>query len=109
MNIVTVCENGNKRSVHAAYLMRYKRKVDGGGMNDIIPIGIKTASPNLQIMVFDWADWIILTDKRFQDQIPQEYQHKLHIWDVGPDIWPPTLDRDLLNKLRICMEKDYAK
>lgn len=107
MKIVTVCELGNKRSVHAAFLMRFKRKVDGGGNNDCVPIGIKTTSPEFQKMLFDWADWIILTDSQYKGLISPEYDHKLHIWDVGEDRWPSTLNKELLDLLRVCMEKEY--
>jgi len=107
MKIVTVCENGNKRSVHAAFLMRWRRKVDGGGTNDVIPIGIKTSSPELQKMLFDWCEWIILTDISLKNLIAPEYHSKLHIWNIGPDIWPSNLNKDILDKLRVCMEKEY--
>lgn len=109
MKIVTVCEHGNKRSVHAAYLMRFKRKVDGGGMNDVIPIGIKTSSEDMQTMLFDWADWIILTDIRYLDLINPKYNDKMHIWDVGEDRWPSTFNKELLDLLRLRMEEDFSK
>lgn len=109
MKIITVCEHGNKRSVHAAFLMHHKRKVDGGGFNDVVPIGISNTSKELQKMLFDWCDWIILTDARFKDQIPSEYQSKLHIWDVGEDRWPSTFNKELMDLLRKRMEEDYNK
>lgn len=107
MKIVTVCEQGNNRSLHAAYLMRYKRKVDGGGFNDVIPIGIKTSSPELQRNLFKWADWIILTDARFKSLISEEFYGKLKVWDVGPDRWPRPFNKELLQILRRYMEKEY--
>lgn len=108
MKIVTVCEQGNNRSVHAAYIMRYKRKIDGGGCNDIIPIGIKTSSQELQKMLFDWAEWIILTDAQFKNLIPAEYSNKLKVWDVGQDRWPRPFNKELLGLLRVYMEKEFA-
>ena len=109
MKIVTVCEQGNNRSIHAAYIMRYKRKVDGGGFNDVIPIGIKTSSPELQKMLFDWAEWIILTDASFKDLIPAEYIEKLKIWDVGEDRFMRPFNKELLALLRVYMEREYQK
>jgi hypothetical protein len=108
MKIVTICEQGNNRAIHAAYLMRYKRKVDGGGFNDVIPIGIKTSSLELQKMLFDWADWIILTDSQFRELIPHEYDTKLKIWNVGTDRFYRPFNKELLEILRNYMEKEYG-
>lgn len=109
MRIVTVCEQGNNRSVHAAYIMRYKRKVDGGGFNDVIPIGIKTSSKELQTMLFDWAEWIILTDATFKNLIDTKYTDKLKIWDVGEDRYFRGFNQELLTILRTYMEREFAK
>lgn len=108
MKIVTVCSQGNNRSVHAAYMLRYRRKVDGGGTNDVIPIGIKTMSRETTMMLFNWADLIILTDKRYLPLLPENYGDKLRIWDVGEDRWPRPFDKELLSLLKAHMERDSA-
>ena len=108
MKIVTVCEQGLNRSLHAAFIMRWKRKIDGGGFNDVVPLGIKVSSPELQKMLFDWADWIILTDAQFKDLIPAEYATKLKLWDVGADKWHRPFNKELLDLLRAHMEKEFT-
>lgn len=107
MKIVTVCEMGLNRSLHAAYIMKFRRKVDGGGFNDVVPIGMRTSTPELRKMLFDWADWIIVVDGKYAEQISQEYADKVKNWDVGPDRWFRPMDKELLDILHQHMEKEF--
>ena len=103
MKFVTVCEQGNNRSAHAAWYLRHKR---GGGINDTIPMGIMTTTSATQEMLFEWADYIILMDSRFQELIPDKYMDKLKVWDVGKDRWPRPFHKELIDIIRKYADRD---
>lgn len=109
MKIVTVCEQGNNRSVHAAWLVRYNAKHLGSGTNEVLSVGINLFSQETLKMLFDWADIIILTDVRFRNMIEMPtYNEKVHVWDVGPDRFEHNLNKELLDLLRAHMEGDSS-
>ena len=79
MKILTVCQRGNSRSNSLAYILK-----DGYGM-DAIAIGLESNGEEAKNFLYEWADRIILVDKRFIEKIPEKYKEKLRVWDVGPD------------------------
>ncbi len=97
MNILTVCAEGNNRSVTLAHFLKYQG-------HDVIPIGTKRASTSTCYMLFNWADKIITVDKGtyelcrtlFDDP---SFVGKLAIWDIGPDSYPRPFNRELF---KIC-------
>ena len=89
MKILTVCEQGNNRSVTFATLLRYKYKCD------TIPMGFDTMSAESQVMLYNWADVIIITDKNLVECLPKEYKQKMKLWDVGPDHYIRPFNRNL--------------
>lgn len=78
--ILCVCEQGNNRSVHLAFVLRYKGY-------DAIPIGLKTSSKETQDLLFKWADIIISTE-------PID-NPKVILFDIK-DNYPRPLNKDLL-------------
>lgn len=76
--ILTICAMGNSRSVALAFSLKEMKY-------DAIAMGIEIASDDTQKMLFEWANKIILVDKRFEHKIPEIYKEKLLIWDVGGD------------------------
>ena len=87
-----ICERGNSRSVCLAWMLK-----DHLGQ-DAIAMGIKAAKPATQKMLMDWADFILLCDKTFEDLIPKKYKKKLHIFDVGPDRYFRGFEEDLIRQ-----------
>ena len=81
-HILTVCAQGNNRSVMFAVLLRYKYKCD------TIPVGVDTFSPETLDMLYKWADVIICVQDTLRVKIPEQYQSKVKLWNVGPDTFP---------------------
>lgn len=79
MKFLAICERGNSRSVCLAWMLKDVLQQDAFAM------GIKAAGPETQEMLMDWAHYILLCDKTFEDLIPEKYKDKLKIFDVGPD------------------------
>lgn len=99
MNILTVCEQGNNRSVQFMQLLRYKYLG-----SDVLPMGINSFTDETKKMLFDWADHIILTDKRFRNMIEPAYNSKVKVWDVGPDTYPRPFNPELYNLAKQIIE-----
>lgn len=79
MRILTICARGNSRSVILGWLLK-----DHLG-HDAIAMGIESNSEETKRMLYRWAEKIILVDKTFFSQIPDDIKHKVKIWDVGGD------------------------
>jgi galactitol-specific phosphotransferase system IIB component len=90
MKIVTVCKEGNNRSVTLAHLLKYKYKAD------VLPIGVASCSPETQKMLYEWADHIIVADVELMSLMPDGYETKTKLWNVGPDIFPRPFNPELL-------------
>ena len=108
MKILTVCQRANCRSVAAAYILK-----DVLGVNDTIAMGVQTASPETQSILFNWADEIVVVaGEDIYSQIPEEFLHKTSWVDIGPDIWRDPMHRDLQTKLLPLLEEvihNYSK
>jgi galactitol-specific phosphotransferase system IIB component len=97
MKILTVCDQGNNRSVQFAHLLKYWG-------NDCITAGLKTNSPETLDMLFQWADIIITTDDT--QQIPEQYQAKVKLLDVGPDKYPRPFNPELNAMVKRILEEN---
>ncbi len=82
MKIVTICDQGQNRSVTFAALLRVKYKAE------VIPVGFLNTSRSTRKMLYDWADVIICIVGKRAHWIPEEYKHKVKVWDIHPDIYP---------------------
>lgn len=87
MKVLCVCDQGNNRSVQFAHLLKYLK-------HDTIPIGLRTTSDGTLKMLFEWADVIICTDDT--QAVPDKYQAKYKLWNVGPDRYPRPFNHELL-------------
>jgi hypothetical protein len=106
MRILTICERGINRSVHLAWLLKFRGRVGAVFKHEVIPIGPPTLQPDTLTMLYDWADVIIITDKRLT--VPDEYQAKVKIYDVGPDTYKHHFNGQLLEKLYNYIQGDPA-
>ena len=97
MKILTVCSQGNNRSVHFAHALKYWN-------NDVIAIGVdNTSIPTLE-MLFGWADVIIKTeDGQF---VPPQYEDKVRLFDVGPDTYKRPFNPELHVKVKRILEEN---
>jgi predicted protein tyrosine phosphatase len=100
MKIVTVCAQGNNRSVQFASLLRYKYNAD------TIAVGVDKHTPETLEMLYAWSDIIIVTDKNLAGKIPEKYRSKMKIWDVGPDIYPRPFNPILNHIARKIIEEN---
>ena len=93
MNILCLCERGNSRSVALAWMFKdYMLPA-----HNAIAGGMRTMDDETKKMLYEWADRIILVDKMFENEIPEEYKLKLKIWDVGPDRFFRGFEQSLLD------------
>ena len=81
MKILCICERGNSRSPTLGWILK-----DRMG-HDVIAMGIRANSNETKQMLYKWAERIILVDKDFLPEIPQEFHEKVKVWDVGKDIY----------------------
>ena len=90
MNILTMCQGGNSRSVSCAYVLKYFYGVDA------LACGWEKNSEDTLETLFTWADAIIIMQKEFSKYVPQQYREKLFALDVGPDRWCNGLHPELV-------------
>jgi len=92
LRILTVCEEGLNRSVAARWLLQHAG-------HEVIPIGLNRTSTDTLNLLLDWADRVVVLDRRLLEchQLPVE---KLLLWDVGPDVYPHHYHPDLVRQLR---------
>lgn len=79
MKILCVCQRGNSRSVALAYILKDMLN------QDAIALGEETAAKDTKQMLYEWADKIIIVDKKLRKRIPKKYAKKCTVWDVGED------------------------
>ncbi len=99
MKIMTICDQGNNRSVTFAHLLKYKYPG-----SDVIAIGLGRCSVETQKMLFDWADYLIVTDKELYDNMEPGWEEKKRLWDVGKDVYPRPF-----NKYLYQLAKDFIE
>jgi len=88
MRILTVCEQGNKRSVFTRNILHHK--------HDVISFGIMTSTPETITMLCEWADKILLAEPNMVEMIPEVYRLKVDTrFTIGPDVWPTYIQGPL--------------
>ena len=93
MKVLTMCQGGNSRSVAAGFLLKYKYNIDA------IACSWEKNSPSTLKMLMEWADKIIVMQEHMRQYVLPEYQQKIIVIDVGPDIWCNGLHTELLQKV----------
>ena len=81
MKILCLCQKGNSRSVALAWYFKQRHQPK----HEALAAGMVTTSRETRKLLYDWADLVILTAGRYRHWIPDEYGHKLLVWDVGTD------------------------
>lgn len=99
MRILTICDQGNNRSVMFAHLLKY-------WWNECIAAGLKTNSPETLAMLYNWADLIILTEKEQYKEIHPDLNWKVLLLDVWPDNYPRPFNKELHEKVKILLEEN---
>lgn len=100
MKILTVCDQGNNRSVMFAHLLKYWG-------NECIPIWIKTNSLETIHMLYDWADSVILTEFSQKAFFENWFNlNKIHVLEVWPDTYPRPFNKDLHEKIKLLLEEN---
>ena len=92
--VLALCQKGNMRSVALAFLLKKEYKADA------LAAGLVTSSFDTINMLCQWADLVVVTDKKLFPLVPPGYKEKLLLWDVGTDRWFKGFSDDLLSKFR---------
>lgn len=77
--ILCVCQGGNSRSVHLAYVLKYRYGVDA------LACGWEGNEPATVEMLCEWAERIIVVEEFMIEKIADKHQPKVRCFDVGPD------------------------
>ena len=92
--IVTMCRQGLVRSVALADVLKLHFEPV-----DVIPIGYFGNTIETRIMLFDWADHIIIMEAKYIKHVPDEYKHKTLVCEVGPDNYGNSHHPRLIDKV----------
>ena len=87
-----VCAGGVVRSVTLASLLKFYWK------HDALAAGFVNEPETLDTL-FRWADHIYVVQEYMKPQVPEEYQYKTRVLDVGDDVWGQSMHPELT---RIC-------
>jgi predicted protein tyrosine phosphatase len=90
MKVLAVCQGGNVRSVSLAFLLKYRYGIDA------LACSFEKNSPETISMLCSWADSIVVMEPQFSQYIPEMFQNKIQVCNVGPDVWGNPLDPRLL-------------
>jgi len=88
--ILCLCQGGNVRSVHAAYVLKYGYNVDA------LAASWEKNSPDTLNVLYRWADRIMLVEDHHIEHVPASFRKKVVNLGIGPDRWA-ALNRDLIN------------
>lgn len=100
LKALCVCAAGMVRSVTLMFLFKAKYGFDA------LASGVGGNSPETNRMLYEWADYVFVLDKNLLQFIPEEYQLKTVLFDVGPDIWSQPCHPGLVDTLtRMCEER----
>ena len=85
-----MCQGGNCRSVGLAFVLKY------GYGHDALACGWEKNSESTREMLFNWADRIFIVEESFKQYIPEKYEEKVTVYELGPDRWFNSLHNNLL-------------
>ena len=100
MNILIMCIRGDHRSVCMASILRNEMK-----QRDVITCGAYTFSQETLVMLYEWADRIIVVDPKVQDAIHPEYRDKMVLLDMGDDPWGPQFNPTFMTRATLLIEQ----
>ena len=87
MKVLCICQEGNNRSVTIASRIKYLG-------HDVLSAGLNTNSRETLNQLYEWADRILTTN--VNQYVPNRFEGKTRLWDIGPDIYPRPFNRALL-------------
>jgi predicted protein tyrosine phosphatase len=73
MNILCACAEGTNRSVTLAHILKYTPDFE------TLTVGLKYNSDATVMMMFEWADKILLVERWMITLVPKSYEHKVKI------------------------------
>jgi hypothetical protein len=82
-----MCQGGNTRSVALKFLLKMRYDIDA------LACGWDFNTEETRLMLYEWADRIIVLDDDFLQYVPEKFHKtafgkpKLHSFHVGDDIW----------------------
>lgn len=79
--ILIQCQGGQVRSVAFKFLLTYRYG------HEALTCGWESNSPETRRMLYDWADTIIVVEGCYAGKVPEEYQDKMMVLEVGPDVY----------------------
>ena len=102
MKILCICQGGNVRSVACGYVLKYMYGVDA------VAASWEKNSPETLDMLCRWADAIFVMQPEFVEKVYEPYRTKVHVIDVGPDVWFNSLHPELIDKVNGLLQR-YPK
>lgn len=94
MKILTVCRAGLVRSVSLADVLKLHFEP-----TDVIPIGIDFNDSETKVLLYEWADKIVVMEEHYLDKIPLEFREKTLVCEVGPDTYGHSKNPELIDKV----------
>lgn len=76
---------------------------------DGLACGWQSNTEETRYMLCHWAQTIIVMETYMAEFVPEEFKHKVLIYDVGPDIWSNPLHEDLIAKVTRLIEADITR
>jgi hypothetical protein len=99
VRFLCLCEGGIVRSSALASVLRWEFG------QDALAASAEKNAPETIAMLCEWANYVIVMQPRFAGAVPARYAHKVHVLDVGPDVWKNPLHPELLTIVGDAAEK----
>lgn len=98
MKILTVCSQGNKRSVFTRFVLNHH--------HDVIALGVDVNTPETIRLLAGWADKILVAEPIMKKKIPVRFQSKVDDnFTIGADVFPVSIGGRLLNIVGIKLKE----
>lgn len=108
--ILTVCRAGLIRSSALANVLKLHF-----WPVDVLPCGIgkhqlgRMNTDETLDMLFKWADKIVVMEEHYKHRVPQEFQSKVLVCEVGADTYGSNTNGDLIHKVWTWTRENEAK
>lgn len=94
IKILTLCRAGLVRSVALEDVLKLHFQP-----TDVLAAGVDFNKEDTKEMLYKWADKIIVMEEHYLEKIPQEYQLKILVCEVGPDTYGSSKNPILIDKV----------
>lgn len=98
MKTLVVCSAGIARS-HAM-----NRHLKTAYDFDSVAAGVHRNGPELLRLLSTWADRIVVMEKGFEKELPEQARGKVVVTDVGLDVWGDPSHEDLVRRVQVMAE-----